>query len=895
MAQPFSKFRPIVHTANTIVRRRLLDVAPAGGADAASVLIVCAPAGFGKTTLLAQLCDEVSSRDEIGIWLNCDECDVEPQAFLASLARACREAQVIVRHDATTRDILSALNAVEGGCTLFLDEYETASNPEVDRCVLFLAENLTQGKRVVIGARQAGKIMEPQFQLRGVVHVVDAALLRFSMQEVLELLDGAVSSATAQDYFRYTEGWPFALQLLRLRGMPELQAEDIPGKNSRAPLRQMFEYLAHEVFESMDSSLQEFLLQVCRCEEIDVGVANAARDEQDSGDYIWKLAAFSPIVFVEEKPLGARLHPLFRDFLVSLTERAESRRFMECHARVARYYARLNRVYDATKHAVLSGSMELATSIILDAGGVRLIINEGAVRLKALLELLPASYTRRHPRLRLMLICLEMVGEGRADGPLVLSSLGDMLNSIASDGMSDDHAVMEAEYVRGIVSIGQAEHMADFSPWALLEKISGDARARYFEDPRYLCLVLPVEIVFLLRYGLVDRAELRINELRRLNAAEGFVANDLWGTLFSAQLAYARGEMESARVYINQLLSRSADLFSFRDNALPLLANALLSKIEYSKGEAEFALARIATSGVDWVSMTEVWDATVICRVRCEFALGRQMECMDRLRSVMRRAKDEMNIHLTLTAGALLCEFLARSEQPNAAQIAEEIGLEPQWEFANQPLILPWIVIDGLARALFHLHLVAKRTSQAMDIAKRFEGLARIGGGELDVARALLMQATVCALQRGDDAALPLVERAVMLSLKERVVDGFVDSGVPLSNILRKLGESRSGHLAEWSKYLASRLEGEFRVRLNANNFFTPRERDVLLELARGHSTKLIARNLALSPETVKHYLKTIFGKLHVGAREEAVAAARRRSAIVGTGSSLDTRVISED
>ena len=80
-----------------------------------------------------------------------------------------------------------------------------------------------------------------------------------------------------------------------------------------------------------------------------------------------------------------------------------------------------------------------------------------------------------------------------------------------------------------------------------------------------------------------------------------------------------------------------------------------------------------------------------------------------------------------------------------------------------------------------------------------------------------------------------------------------------------------------WAQQVLAVWEAGLRQpsRLAATGTLTPREIDVLCELAQERSTKLIARKLLLSPETVKHHLKGIYSKLEVGAREEAVAKAR--------------------
>jgi DNA-binding CsgD family transcriptional regulator len=85
---------------------------------------------------------------------------------------------------------------------------------------------------------------------------------------------------------------------------------------------------------------------------------------------------------------------------------------------------------------------------------------------------------------------------------------------------------------------------------------------------------------------------------------------------------------------------------------------------------------------------------------------------------------------------------------------------------------------------------------------------------------------------------------------------------------------------AAWAAGVVAIADEGLQHRSVADALFTPRERDVLRGLVRGQSTKLIARELLLSPETIKHHLKAIFAKLGVRSRDDVVAEVRRRTLV---------------
>ena len=149
-----------------------------------------------------------------------------------------------------------------------------------------------------------------------------------------------------------------------------------------------------------------------------------------------------------------------------------------------------------------------------------------------------------------------------------------------------------------------------------------------------------------------------------------------------------------------------------------------------------------------------------------------------------------------------------------------------------------------------------------------------------------LMAARVFAARGEGSAAFANVGQAVALGVQFGAIQIFLDFGAELMALVRSwlvasLPPEDSAQRA-WVAGLLLAWEARFRARTHraVSGTLTPREIDVLCELAQERSTKLIAKKLMLSPETVKHHLKGIFSKLAVKTRDEAVSEARRRALI---------------
>jgi len=126
-----------------------------------------------------------------------------------------------------------------------------------------------------------------------------------------------------------------------------------------------------------------------------------------------------------------------------------------------------------------------------------------------------------------------------------------------------------------------------------------------------------------------------------------------------------------------------------------------------------------------------------------------------------------------------------------------------------------------------------------------------------------------------------LWSQALALGEQRGVVQTFIDFGPECIAQLRSwLGTHPTEDSGAWANHVLQMWERQFRERRHGAiaNLLTPRELDILNELANEHSNKVIAKNLLISPETVKHHLKSIFTKLGVQSREEAILAGRRNA-----------------
>jgi LuxR family maltose regulon positive regulatory protein len=273
--------------ARTLARERLLAVLPP--AIGTRLLLLSAPAGYGKTTLLAVWCRALLAQCDAAVaWLTLDERDNDPARFLAYLAVSLAQALGLedvapIPSDLTTADTIAltqwanALAAADRHVVLVLDDYHVIHAPAIHAAVGFLVEHLPSRVCLAIGSRADPPLPLARLRARGELIELRAADLRFTAEEVQAFLEESNLSlgyAEAASVGAYVEGWPAGVQLvaLALRAAPSAWVADGGGApanlgagdlldrlDSSQPF--LFTYLAEDVFERQLAHRKAFLLQ----------------------------------------------------------------------------------------------------------------------------------------------------------------------------------------------------------------------------------------------------------------------------------------------------------------------------------------------------------------------------------------------------------------------------------------------------------------------------------------------------------------------------------------------------------------------------------------------------------------------------------------------------------
>src|SRR6266545_6355825 len=266
--------------AGFVARPRLRDQLDEGLAR--RLTLVCAPAGFGKTALLA---DWARRSQRPVAWLSLDDADNDPARFWRHVAAAldtlrpgvAQQVAALLQglqptsFEAVVTALVNELAGVTDEVVLVLDDYHLVQAPQVHQSVEFLLAHLPACLRLVLASRADPPLHLARLRARGLLGEVRERDLRFTPQEAAELLHAAIGpglpAAAVAALAARTEGWVAGLQLaaLSLQGHAD-PAGFVAGFSGSH--RYVLDYLAEEVLDRQPQPLREFLLQTSVLERL---------------------------------------------------------------------------------------------------------------------------------------------------------------------------------------------------------------------------------------------------------------------------------------------------------------------------------------------------------------------------------------------------------------------------------------------------------------------------------------------------------------------------------------------------------------------------------------------------------------------------------------------------
>jgi LuxR family maltose regulon positive regulatory protein len=895
------------------------------------LVLVAAPAGFGKTTVLVQwLAAHPPSEPPCDVaWLSLDHDDSDPTRFLTHVvaalqttnpdigtdALALMDTDRGVPSDAVLVSLVNDLDTLAGPTVLVLDDYHVIHAAEVHQAVTFLLDNLPAQLTLALTTRADPPLPLSRLRARAELVELRAADLRFTEEEAALFLNDVMGLTLAPEHIAAlesrTEGWAAGLQLAALSARGRDSVSEIDGfvEAFSGSHRFVLDYLLDEVLRSQPADVRAFLLDTSVLDELTGPLCDAVTGRPGGQQALEALDRSNLfLIALDERRRWFRYHHLFADALQAQLTASDPDRFPQLHRAAARWYADHGLLTNAIGHALAAGDTDDAADLIeLAIPGIRRHRHDRDLR--EWLRQLPDDLVRRRPLLAMFMGWVHLsegdLDEGEDWMAIAEHSLdaGTSLPSTESGTQAGPPEPAGKELtspaLRAAVRDREQELLAVPAQIevyrASIAQARGDVAGTIEHATRAGKLARPTDhfarsgaagFLGLAAWATGDltTAVDTFDECVRALHDAGDTADELGATVVIGSMWSALGRPDEARRRYERALrmaeSRSGPVLSTTGDLHVGLADALREN-----GDLDDAAKHLHTA-------RELGDQASLLENRFRWytvtaALHRSRGDLETAASMLTRAE-------TL----YLPGFFPDTRPIPAALASVRIAqgcLADAWEWAGTHHITeetePTYLAEYNLLTLARLHIAQFRSDgdpagldTAIDILDRVVAAARAADRQGSVIEAELVRCLAHqALGDEDSASADLVE-ALTAGVPAGYVRLFLDEGPEIEPLLQRLADSDlpGGVFAAELLGTARRgvpgsdgASGPLTLATSAgSDQLSDRELEVLRLLASDLTGPEIADHLFVSVNTLRSHTKHIFAKLEVNTRRAAVSRA---------------------
>ena len=861
-----TKLIPPMNQPSLVHRQRLFDLFD--GQPLPPLTLICAPAGFGKTTLLIA---QLEQQTYPVAWVSLDQNDNDAVQLLRYLIAAVQKHHPELGQKETValsspqtsnilpvlRSLINQLSQLEQPLLLVLDDYHDINQPACHEIINYLIEHRPHHLHLAITSRAEPPFPLSRLRVRRQLLEITEQDLRFTRQEAGEFLNQISKlQLTADDISileTRTEGWIAGLQLAAI---------SLNDEEDKALFIQTFagddnyitDYLTDEVLKRQPEEIRDFLLETSILSKLTPALCDAITGRQNSAVILEKLEkAKLFLIPLDNKRHWYRYHHLFADLLREQLIQTNPTQLAPLHRAASQWLSAHEQPHEAMQHAFATDDFEQASNILL-THGQQLFDDGQTITLKTWYQRLPVATIKQNPEhmLRFIWSCFLASGEFQ-------DNLFDELKRQIQTGLfvEEDHLCGAVQHdltlMKGFRAIQQrhilsaqnyARQAMEYRPstlepsalpshmlYATTNLTLGqldEAEAQYgqliesaFNNEYLITLnasICGLSFVRIQKMAFQVAKKQLENDLQRLKKLgwDEYLIDSAWIYLALSEIAYLTDELEKSRQYLD-----SACITANMDEwqTLPAMINVRFAKIYLAQGNTEKA--------------DEYITPLNNCHIEPSL-LPFISDVRDDLLLLKLRRGDHSAIDPWLTQTQINTQGLTDSET------------------LNQQLLR------------LRIFIIRHQTEQAIKLVTHLlTNVVKPQQKRIMIDLLILQALARQALGQTHQAIEPL-KSALTLAAAENCIRPFIDEGEPLLVLLKHLLKNPQTAFVEC---VFEKMNSQKRPSLNGAHSIEPlsqKEQQTLDLLVTGLANKEIAEQLFVSTNTVKTHLKSIYQKMNV-------------------------------
>ena len=872
------------HRPGVVARPQLINKLDEG--KESKLILISAPAGYGKSTLLA---DWISQREEVKVgWVSLDSEDNDLRRFFSYLIASLRNIDIPIKEGAIANlkdqhpdeiskllsQVINQLSDFSGSAFLVLDDYHRITNPDIHQAVTYLLEKLSHNMHLVIATRSDPLLRLAKLRAQGALCEIRADDLRFNFEEAIQYFNEHMGLALSQPDIaaltHKTEGWIVGLQLAGISLQKQADKHQFV-QSFAGDDRYIADYLFDEAFNRQPDHIQSFLLHTSLLDRFNAPLCEAVTLSGNSQMVLAELEhANLFLVPLDNQRNWYRYHHLFRDLLQNRLRHTQPKMVLALNKKASIWFEENSLLADSISHALAANDIERVVQLTEDMA----IYKMDAGELGALLTWLdqqPDEVLIKYPWL-LVARAWGDVNIGKFDW--AMASITELQEMISLN-----------PYSQALITRIQG-HLAAIRSY-LAEQRSSDPETAIKEAENALSLLDDKDVHLrsfvsirwancLSWQGDFTRAIQVLREAGNASklAQEGQLAVD------------ALSEMAVLQTLIGQLNQANKDILETRDYAemlslkdgrwLPSMGGLYrhLTNIKYERNELEEALksARQAVEICQHFGENEALCFAFCILGKVHFGL-REFSKFDRFFDQGTQIANQIHPGGLLSLNNIRNNFrLLQGKTEDTEAFVHERGLKSsdQFDFTQR------LEYQNFARLL----AAHGEYDQALQVIDSVIKVTEESGANGFLIKAKIIQAKIFHWIQQPENTLNALEESLALASPEGYVRTFLDEGEVIPQLLYQ--SEQKGIYPEYCKRLLDEFSLEYPATQDRSSKsgdkvdpLSERELEVLQRISLGLSNQEIAQELIVSLSTVKSHARNIFSKLGVKNRTEAVAKAR--------------------